>query len=141
MTWWYWLVLGLILVGAEIVSPGFYLLFFGIAALAVGTLAGLEIIQQTWLEWLLFSVLAVASLLLLRGPLLRMTRHAPIQTMDSMVGESATLLEDLPPGHTGKAELRGTTWTTRAEGSSVLTRGQHVIVTRVDGLMLWVKPE
>jgi len=141
MTWWYWLVLGLILVGAEIVSPGFYLLFFGIAALAVGTMAGLEIIQQMWLEWLLFSVLAIASLLLLRGPLLRMTQHAPMQTMDSMVGESATLLEDLPPGHTGKAELRGTTWTTRAEGSSVLTKGQHVIVTRVDGLMLWVKPE
>ena len=31
--------------------------------------------------------------------------------MDSMAGESAIPLEDLVPGGTGKAELRGTTWT------------------------------
>ncbi|MDH5669076.1 MAG: NfeD family protein [Nitrospira sp.] len=142
MTWWYWLLLGLVLAGAEIASPsGFYLLFFGIAALTVGALTGLDIIQRPWLEWLLFSVLAIASLLLLRRPLLHMTKQAPNQAMDNMVGESATLLDDLPHGHTGKAELRGTTWTARNEGAEVLTRGQRVIVTKVDGLTLLVRPE
>ena len=142
MIWWYWLVMGLVLVGAEMISPGgFYLLFFGIAALAIGALAGLGIVQVVWLEWLLFSILAVVSLLLFRGPLVRMTKHSPTQEVDNMVGESAVLIDDLPPGQTGKAELRGTTWSTRNDGNILLARGQRAIVTKVDGLMLWVKPE
>ncbi len=142
MTWSYWLFMGLILAGAEMLSPGgFYLLFFGMAALIVGALAGLGIVQTAWLEWLLFSILAVISLLLFRGPLLRMTKSTPTHVVDSMVGESAVLLDDLLPGHTGKAELRGTTWTTRNEGDSPLAKGQRAIVTKVDGLTLWVRSE
>jgi inner membrane protein len=142
MTWWYWLFLGLVLAGAEMMSPGgFYLLFFGIAALVVGALAGLGIVQIVWLEWLLFSILAIASLLLFRGPLLRMTKQTPTHVVDTMVGETAVLLEDLPPGQTGKAELRGTTWSTRNDGVAPLTRGQRAIVIKVDGLMLWVRSE
>jgi membrane protein implicated in regulation of membrane protease activity len=142
MIWWYWLLLGLVLAGAEMMSPGgFYILFFGIAALIVGALAGAGIVQSVWMEWLLFSVLAIVSLLLFRGPLLRMTKNSPTHAVDTMVGESALLLDDLPPGHTGKAELRGTTWSIRNEGASSLAKGQRAIVTKVDGLMLWVRPE
>src|SRR6185437_12759962 len=105
MTWWYWLFMGLVLAGAEMISPGgFYLLFFGIAALIVGALAGLGIVQPAWLEWLLFSILAVVSLLLFRGPLRRMTRRTPTHAVDSMVGGSAGVLDDVPSGDTGKAE-------------------------------------
>lgn len=142
MTWWYWLFLGLILAGAEMLSPGgFYLLFFGIAALIVGALAGLDVVQALWLEWLLFSVLAVASLLLFRGPLLRMTKHSPTHNVDTMIGELAVLLDDLPPGHTGKAELRGSTWSARNVGTVPLVSGQRATVARVDGLTILVKPE
>ncbi|MCS6304585.1 MAG: NfeD family protein [Nitrospira sp.] len=142
MIWSYWLFMGLVLAGAEMLSPGgFYLLFFGIAALIVGALAGLGIVQTAWLEWLLFSILAVVSLLLFRGPLLLLTKNTPTHAVDSMVGESAVLLDDLPSGHTGKAELRGTTWTTRNEGDSPLAKGQRAIVTKVDGLTLWVRSE
>ena len=39
--WWHWLVLGLLLVLAELATAGgFYVIFFGIAALTVGVLAG-----------------------------------------------------------------------------------------------------
>lgn len=142
MAWWYWLFMGLVLAAAEAILPGgFYLLFFGIAALIVGALVGGGIVQTAWLEWLLFSILTVVLLLLFRGPLLRMTKSVPTHTVNTMVGESAIVLDDLPPGHTGKAELRGTTWTTRNDGFSYLSKGQRAIVTKVDGLMLWVRPE
>ena len=142
MVWWYWIFLGLALAGGEMLSPGgFYLLFFGIASIIVGALAGLEVVTAAWLQWLLFSGLAVLSLLLLRGPLLRMAQSRPAQEMDSMVGETAVLMEDLPPSHTGKAELRGSTWSVRNVGRSPLSSGERVTVTKVDGLTLWVKPE
>ena len=38
MIWWYWMLLGIVLLGAEMVTPGgFYILFFGLAALIVGS--------------------------------------------------------------------------------------------------------
>jgi inner membrane protein len=142
MTWWYWLFMGLVFAAAEAVLPGgFYLLFFGIAALIVGALVGGGFVQTEWLEWLLFSILTVVLLLLFRGPLLRITKSVPIHPVNTLIGESATVLDDLPPGHTGKAELRGTTWTTRNDGLSFLPKGQRARVTKVDGLMLWVRPE
>lgn len=142
MIWWYWMFFGLALIGAEIMSPGgFYLLFFGIAAVMVGALVGMDVVQVAWLQWLLFSILAVLSLLSLRKPLIRLTHGHPPQAMDTMVGESAILLEELQPGQTGKAELRGSTWSARNIGTVPLSSGQRATVAKVDGLMLWVKPE
>lgn len=142
MIWWYWIFLGLALAGAEMLSPGgFYLLFFGIASIIVGALAGLDVVTAAWLQWLLFSGLAVLSLLLLRGPLLRMAQSRPAQEMDSMVGETAVLREDLQPGHTGKAELRGSTWSARNIGAVPLSSGQRAKVAKVEGLTIFVKPE
>lgn len=142
MTWWYWLFMGLILAGAEVLAPsGFYLLFFGIAALIVGALAGLGVVEALWLEWLLFSVLAVVSLLLFRGPLLRMAKSSPTHVIDTIVGQTAVLLDDLAPGHTGQAELRGSTWSAHNVGTFPLAKGRRVLVTGIDGLMLRVQAD
>ena len=144
MTWWYWIFLGFTLAGAELLSPGgFYLLFFGIAAVSVGALAGMDVVQAAWLQWLLFSGLAVLSLLLLRRPLFRLTQRGPAreQEIDSMVGEVATLLEDLQPGRTGKAELRGSTWNARNIGTVTLSSGQRATVAKVDDLTILLQPE
>ena len=144
MTWWYWMVLGLALLGAEMTTPGgFYIIFFGLAALIVGTLAGLDFVRTDWLQWLLFSVMAVASLLLFRGPLLAKLNEnkSGQRDVDSMVGEVAIPLEPLAIGETGKAELRGTTWTAKNVGSSRLHKGQRGKVTKVEGLTLWITAE
>jgi membrane protein implicated in regulation of membrane protease activity len=144
MVWWYWMVLGLALLGAEMTTPGgFYILFFGLSALLVGTLAGLDIVNVDWLQWLLFSVIAVSSLIVFRGPLLaRMSAgrkaHAEV---DSMVGEVAISLEALPAGATGKAELRGSTWTAKNVGPTAFHKGQRGKVIKVDGLTIWMTTE
>lgn len=144
MIWWYWMVLGLALLGAEMTTPGgFYILFFGLAALVVGTLAGFGVVNEDWLQWLLFSLIAVGSLLVFRGPLLaRLTHKRKGQPdVDSMVGEVAIALEALAVGATGKAELRGTTWTAKNVGTTALNKGQRGSVRRVEGLTLWIIAE
>ena len=144
MVWWYWMVLGLILLGAEMTTPGgFYILFFGLSALLVGALAGLDIVLVDWMQWLLFSVIAIGSLLVFRGPLLARINHRDKTRadVDSMIGEMATALEALPAGATGKAELRGTTWTTKNVGATAFRQGQRGRVTKVDGLTLWITAE
>ena len=144
MIWWYWMLVGLVLLGAEMVTPGgFYILFFGLAALAVGTLAGVGLVQAEWLQWLLFSGIAILSLLVFRGPLLAWlkTHEKEMPNVDSMAGESAIPLEDLAPGGTGKAELRGTMWTAHNAGPALLKKNQRCKVQRVEGLTLWITPE
>src|SRR4029450_686357 len=70
----------------------------------------------------------------------------------TLVGDVAILLDDLPPGAVGKAELRGTAWSVRHDGAERLVggqgwrgerllRGRRCVVERVDGLMLHVRPE
>jgi membrane protein implicated in regulation of membrane protease activity len=122
---------------------GFYILFFGLAALIVGALAGLEWLNTAWLQWLLFSVLSMISLFLFRNSfLVWMKAHEPAgPDVDSLVGELAVLTEDLPPGELGKVELRGTTWSARNTGQTVLTKGHRARVQRVDGLTLWISSD
>lgn len=144
MVWWYWMLLGLVLLGVEMATPGgFYILFFGLAALIVGSLAGLELIQAEWLQWLLFSALAILSLLVFRGPLLAWLKKqdGDLPAVDTLAGESATPLEDLALNGTGKAELRGSTWTAHNAGPSPLMKGQRCKVERVEGLTIWISAE
>lgn len=143
MTWWLWVILGFVLMGLELFTPGgFYVLFFGAGALVVGILAGLGLAGPAWMEWLLFSVVSVLSLAVLRGPLLaRMRARGPGPAIDGLVGEIAVPVEDLAPGAVGKVELRGTTWTAHNDDPVTLARGQRCRVTRVDGLMLGIAAE
>jgi membrane protein implicated in regulation of membrane protease activity len=144
MIWWYWLLLGLVLLGAEMMTPGgFYILFFGLAALMVGAIAWLDLVQGDSTQWLLFSGLAVAFLLLFRGPLLARINAAEVKhpDVDSMLGEIATPVDTLAAGAVGKVELRGTTWSARNTGLTPLIKGQRSKVTGMDGLTLLITGE
>ncbi len=144
MTWWLWAFLGLFLLGSEIVTPGgFYMLFFGIGALVVGALVGLEVIHSEWMSWLLFSVFSIGSLIALRPPLRRLMRpdRGDFSPVDTMGGETAIVLEDIPPDGRGKAECRGSTWNAHNLGDRPLAKGQRSLVDHVDGITLWIKPE
>jgi membrane protein implicated in regulation of membrane protease activity len=142
MSWWVWLIVGLGLLGFEMLTPGgFFVLFFGLGALVVGALAGLGLTEPLLLQWLLFSLLSVGSLLLFRRRLLAWLQSPEGAAVGTLVGDVAVLLDDLPPGAVGKAELRGTAWSVRHDGTETLPRGRRCRVERVDGLMLSVRPE
>src|SRR5690606_37130642 len=59
---WNWWIAGLVLLGLEVVAPGTFLLWFGLAAILVGTAALL--FDLTWqVQLILFLALAVALVL------------------------------------------------------------------------------
>jgi membrane protein implicated in regulation of membrane protease activity len=143
MEWWHWLLLGVILVALEMAaSGGFYVIFFGIAAVAIGGLHLFGMAGPLWWQFLLFSILAVVSLLTFRGPVLRwMQLDRPGADVDPLVGETAIPLEDIVPGAVGRAELRGTVWSARNAGAAAIRSGQRCTVVRVDRLMIYLEPE
>jgi membrane protein implicated in regulation of membrane protease activity len=141
--WWHWLVLGLLLILGELVTPGgFYIIFFGVGALAVGALASLEFAGPPWMQFVLFSLTSVACLALFRTRLLRWVQVDPQQpAVDALVGEVAVATGPLDLGAVGKVELRGTSWSARNVSNGVIAAGTRCRVLRVEGLMLDVIPE
>lgn len=141
MPWWLWLVLGLTLSALELMSTGgFYLIFFGVSALFLGLLTAVGLSGPVWVQWLVFTLFSIVLLLAFRRPILRMMQ---VETgpVDSLVGQTAVILDTIAPGTVGRAELRGATWSARNLHSADLARGQRCRVERVDGLMLFLLPE
>jgi membrane protein implicated in regulation of membrane protease activity len=144
MPWWLWILLGFALLAGEMLTPGgFYFLFFGVSAMVVGGLVWAHLGGPAWLQWMLFSLIAIVCLVPLRGRFVRWlgAGEEPGRTIDTLVGEVAVLLDDLAPGVVGKAELRGTAWTARNGGERPLRKGERGRVVRVDGLTLWLQAE
>jgi membrane protein implicated in regulation of membrane protease activity len=141
--WWHWLVLGLLLALAEMATPGgFFIIFFGLAALIVGVLAASNLAGPLWMQLLLFSMLSVASLLMFRRKLINRFQPDPqAPAVDQLVGELATAIEELAAHGVGRVELRGSAWSARNATGVVLARGARCRVVRVDGLTLHVEPE
>lgn len=147
MLWWHWSIMGLVLIGLEILTLGglgnFYFLFFGVAALMVSALAWVGLTEAAWLQWLCFVLFGILSLFALRKPLqgtgsIQEMNEVPV---DSMVGEFATVLENLEAQRIGKVELHGTSWTARNAGTSTIGKGMQAKVIRVEGLTLWVQAD
>jgi len=143
LEWWHWIVLGLVLVALELAaSGGFYVIFFGIAALAIGALRLLDLAGPPWMQILLFSLISVGALLFFRRPMLRWLQlDAAAGDVDSLVGETATALDEIEPGAIGRAELRGTVWTARNRAAVPLRKGQRCTVVSVDRLTIFLEPE
>ena len=137
-----WTSLGLVLAAVELATPGgFFVIFFGIAALVVGLLGLSGAVTAPWLQWLLFTVIALIALRLFRQPLLdRLGPGAP-PSVDSLVDQVAIAVGDLPPGGHGHAELRGARWNARNVSAMTLTAGQRCRVVAVQGLTLDIRSE
>lgn len=142
MSWWHWLVLGLVLVLLEMAaSGGLYVIFFGVAAIAISALHLFDLAGPVWVQLLLFSAISIGALLAFRGPLLRRIQPESPADRDSPVGEIAVPLEEIPPGGVGRAELRGTVWTARNAGLAPLGRGERCRVVKVERLMIHLEAE
>jgi|SRR5688572_17074804 membrane protein implicated in regulation of membrane protease activity len=143
IAWWHWLVLGLLLIALELAaSGGFYIIFFGIAAVIISLMAALGADTPVWAELALFSVISVGSLLLFRSPLMRWMNIAGVGVdVDSLVGETGVVQQDIPAHGIGRVELRGSSWSARNNSATLLAAGRRVTVVRVERLMLIVEAE
>ena len=141
MPWWSWLVIGFGLMAAELlgVEAAYYLIFVGVAAILTGLVgfAGLDL--PIWVQWLLFSTLAIASMVLFRRKLYDRFRGGLPAFGNSLIGVSVSPGEDLPPGGRCRVRLRGSTWDAENAGAGVIEGGRPARVIATDGTLLKVE--
>jgi membrane protein implicated in regulation of membrane protease activity len=142
MTWWGWIIAGAILLGAELafVSAQFYLVLIGSAAILVG-LATLALPLAEGLQWALFAVLAVASMVTFRNRLYRRFTHTMPTVDTGPAGGVFTLQVSLGAGESCQAEYGGTYWTVRNDSDTPIRSGSRARIVRVQDLTLLVRPE
>lgn len=135
---WAWLVGGLALCAAEMVAPGVFLLWIGLAALAIGLLELLVSVPFAP-SLLLFAVLAVTFSLVgrrLYGDWQRSDGPPLNKRAESLAGREFVLAEAIVHG-SGRARVQDTSW--RVSGPDA-PAGARVRVTGViDGVVLRVE--
>jgi len=143
MTWWAWMIIGALLLGAELfaIDAQFYLVFLGISAALVG-LAGLfGLTMPEWGQWLAFSLLALFFMFTFRGILYKKIHGDTKGFRETMAGDSVDVTSDIAPGEDARLEYRGTEWTVLNVGDSDIASGTRAIIVNVDGLTLHVNAE
>ncbi|MGI9221989.1 MAG: NfeD family protein [Woeseiaceae bacterium] len=144
MAWWSWMVLGAVLLAAELfaVDAQFYLVFLGVSAALVG-LAGLfGFAIPEWGQWLAFATLSLVFFFTFRRTLYEKIRGGGENyPEDTLSGESFNLAEDLDPGKETRAKYRGSDWTVRNVSNAVIAGGSRAKIVKADGLTLHVVAE
>ena len=141
MEWWGWCILGVALLGVELlaVDAQFYLVFAGLAAVVVGLLGlvGLELPVAG--QWLLFAVLAVTAMFTLRRPIYAKLMNKPFGNVSTDLDQRVVLVQELAPGKSCRIEYRGSGWTALNVGDQAIPSGGAARIDSIDGLTLRVR--
>ena len=140
MPWWGWIILGALMLGAELlgVDAAFYLVFIGLAAVITGMLEVFGLNLEPWVQFVVFSIIALVLMVLFRKKVYAMLRGGGVGYQVGPAGESVRLDEALAPGERGRISYRGTDWTIVNAGDQPFEKGQTVEITAVEGLTLKV---
>jgi hypothetical protein len=141
MVWWAWCILGVVLLGVELLAldAQFYLVFAGLAALLVGLLGFLGIELPVTLQWLAFAVLAIVSMFTLRRQIYSKLMAKPLGTVSGYVDQPILVTQDLAPGKSCRLEYRGSGWTALNVGEQTIAAGATARIESIEGLTLKVR--
>ena len=136
---WLWLALGLFLVAAEILAPGFFLIWLAGAALLTGLLVWLVPVDMP-LQVVFFAIVAFIAVFAGR----RFLRDHPVQELDPkmnrrgerLAGETAMVVQAIEAGQ-GRVRHGDSEWLARGADAAV---GVRVRITGSDGAVLLVEP-
>jgi len=124
--WLIWLIIGGILIVAEMLTLTFYLLWFGIGALVAALIAFL--LPDMFALQAIAASVTIAVLTIFTKPLTRRFRKGKgyQDAVDALVGKPGVVVEEIVPGKHGIVKIGGDTWS--AVSNEQLQKGETVIV-------------
>ena len=143
VSFWSWLIFGVILMAIELFMPGVFVVWIGLAAVISGIIFSIFTDLTLSYQLLTFAILSIICVILgwyIYGQVLTKSSRKDYQTLnngaESFIGNEYSLLEDVVNGRS-KAKVGDTVWLVQAPDG--LKQGAKVIVESVDGVVLKVK--
>ena len=138
---WLWLIGGVVMLIAELIAPGFFLMFVGAAAIATGLLS-LVLPLGVALQFAIFAILAVVIVRVGgRHAYSYKYEHSTDPFLNNRVarllGETVVVVEPVD-AHGGRVRVGDGVWPARGGPAAV---GDRVRIVDVDGNCLKVEPE
>ncbi|MCI0336680.1 MAG: NfeD family protein [Acidobacteria bacterium] len=143
--WVIWLIIAAIFAVAEVFTPGFVLLWFGVGALAASALAffGVDSVAAQIIVFLIVSVaFVIASRTILERFFTRSSNRGKLRSgAETMIGQIGTVVESSRgPLNEGAVKIYGSIWTAfPSEGEWPLKEGDTVSVERIEGNAIYVR--
>jgi membrane protein implicated in regulation of membrane protease activity len=141
MEYHYWLIAGVILLVAEVLTMAALLIFIGLAALVVSGLTFIGVLSELPLQVVIFSLASVISIVFLRKHLAAIfggksseVSLTPLDDTDLINAKGKVVIAE---NGALSVIINGTKWD--AKGDENLKEGDSVIVTQVDGISLVVE--
>ncbi|MHC8509513.1 MAG: NfeD family protein [Rhodospirillales bacterium] len=140
LVYWHWLTFGALLIGAEMLLPGTFLLWIGLGAIVTGIISALYP-DLAW-QWQLgiFSGLSVISIVAGRHVWRKFSRTESDEPLLNQRGARmhgrTTLLEEPIQNGRGRARFDDSSWSVRGPDTPA---GGRIIVTGVEGSTLVVE--
>ena len=143
LAWIIWLVLGVGLIIAEVFTLGFFLLWFGVGAIAAA-LAGM-LGAPLAVQFLIFTIVSIGLTAMSRTIFAKYLSHSDENTVkmgvDSLPGQIGTVtIASRGALNEGAVKVYGSTWTAfPVDGENELVEGEKVEVVNVKGSSIYVR--
>ncbi len=138
-TFWGWLIFAFVLFGFELLAPLTYFLWLGVSALVTAAVSFFAPDLAWQAQCLVFSVLAVCSILLSRKYLVKRQTSSEVPNLNrraqQYIGRVFTLVESSENGK-GKIRVDDSLWTVTGP---VLPQGTEVRVVAVEGAVFQIE--
>ena len=124
--WLIWLIIGIVLLIAEMTTFTFYLLWLGLGALAAALVAAL--VPDMWLLHIIVAAVVALGLTYFTKPLTRRLhgKKGFKDAVDQLVWKQGEVTETIEPGGLGIVRIGTETWSATADER--IERGETIIV-------------
>lgn len=141
VAWQIWLIVAGFFFILEIITVGFLVFWFGIAALIVCLLS--LFINNSVIQFAIFVIISAALLCLTSPFAKKITKKDNIITNSfSIIGKEAIVKKEITNTSSGQIKINGDTWTAVLDSdlSNPICEGSTVKVVKIDGVKAVVKP-
>ena len=141
----FWFIIGFIFLVLEVLTPGIFLMFFGLGAWVLCALLAFLPLAIAW-QLVTFVALSIIGLVLFRKKIksffekkLPGENNMPNTVFSSQyIGREVEVLVEISPRQPGRVELNGTLWQAASEEATFKPQ-ERVTVFKIEGLTLWVR--
>lgn len=140
--WWVFVTIGILLMAMEIITPGFIIMWFGIAtivaAIPVYFGASTSVVLFTFAVTLLILTVFVRRIFTSKVAL----KGGARTNASSLIGQKGVVVEAIDAlKATGKVRVRKEIWTAESDSGKTIGVDQIVVVKAIEGVKLLVAKE